>query len=233
MTIPKKTNLAASVRHRLLVLSQEKKEPFDLVLMRYSIERLLYRLSRSRYAKQFLLKGAMLFQIWTDSSYRPTRDVDLLGFGPAEASDLKDIFQTLCSLSVEPDGLMFIAETVEVKTIREEATYGGIRVFVEAYLETARIHVQCDVGFGDAVTPRPEMVRFPTLLDFPSPRLYAYPIYTVVSEKLEALARFGEMNSRMKDFYDLWFLSNRFEFDGQTLVGAIREDRNVFCLWWV
>lgn len=222
MNVPKKKNLAASVRQRLLILSQKKKEPFDLVLTRYGIERLLYRLSRSIYADRFLLKGAMLFHVWTDSSYRPTRDVDLLGFGPAETADLKDVFRAVCSLSVEPDGLIFIIDTVKAEAIREEAAYGGIRVSLEAHLENARISIQCDIGFGDAVTPEPEAITFPTLLDFPSPHLRSYPIYTVIAEKLEALVLLGETNSRMKDFYDLWFLSQQFEFEGKILLDAIR-----------
>jgi len=221
MTIPEKKNLAASVRQRLLIFSQKKKVPFDLILTRYGIERLLYRLSRSIYADRFLLKGAMLFHVWTDFSYRPTRDVDLLGFGRAETTDLKDIFRAVCSLSVEPDGVIFLVDTIKAETIREEATYGGIRISLEAHLENARIWIQCDIGFGDAVTPGPEAITFPTLLDFPSPHLRSYPIHTVVAEKLEALVLLGETNSRMKDFYDLWFLSQKFEFAGKTLVDAI------------
>jgi len=222
MSAPEKKNLAASVRQRLLVLSQKRGEPFDLILTRYGIERLLYRISRSAYADRFLLKGAMLFRVWKDSSHRPTRDLDLLGFGPAETNDLESIFRELCSLPVDPDGLMFLSATVKAEVIREEAVYGGIRVTVEARLENAKIPIQCDVGFGDAVTPEPDHIEFPALLDFPAPQLRSYPTYTVVAEKLEAMVLLGEANSRMKDFYDLWFLSQQFEFDGNTLVAAIR-----------
>ena len=222
MSASEKKNLAASVRQRLLALSQKRREPFDLILTRYGIERLLYRLSRSAYADRFLLKGAMLFRVWRDPSHRPTRDLDLLGFGPAEIHDLESIFRELCSLPVDPDGLVFLSATVKAEVIREEAVYGGIRVTVEARLENAKIPIQCDVGFGDAVTPEPDHIEFPALLNFPAPLLRSYPTYTVVAEKLEAMVLLGEANSRMKDFYDLWFMSQQFEFDGNTLVAAIR-----------
>lgn len=221
MSQPAKKNLPASVRQRLLTTSQQQGEPFDLVLTRYGIERLLYRLSQSRYADRFLLKGAMLFRIWTESSHRPTRDLDLLGTGPAEAEELTKIFREICSTPVEPDGLEFLGNSVNANPIREEAVYGGIRVTMEARLGNIRVHVQADVGFGDAVTPEPLEVEFPGLLDFPTPRLRSYPVYTVVAEKLEAMVLLGEANSRMKDFYDLWFLSRNFEFEGETLASAI------------
>lgn len=217
-----KKNLAASVRQRLLVTSQQRGEPFDLVLTQYAIERLLYRLSQSRFADRFLLKGAMLFRIWTENSHRPTRDLDLLGTGLAEADELAANFREICGTPVEPDGLEFLEDSVKASPIREEAVYGGIRVNTEARLGNVRVHVQTDVGFGDAVTPEPQEIEFPGLLDFPTPRLRSYPVYTVVAEKLEAMVLLGAPNSRMKDFYDLWFLSRNFEFDGETLVSAIR-----------
>ncbi|MGC4074906.1 MAG: nucleotidyl transferase AbiEii/AbiGii toxin family protein [Nibricoccus sp.] len=217
---PKK-NLAASVRQRLLTLSQRRKEPFDLVLARFGIERLLYRLSRSEHANKFLLKGAMLFAIWSDGTHRPTRDVDLLGFGESDTEELKRVFMELCELAVESDGLRFLSESVAAVPVREEAAYPGVRVTLEARLENARIPLQVDIGFGDVVTPAPEEVSFPVLLDFASPQLRAYPIYTVVAEKLEAAVRLGEANTRMKDFFDLWFLSRNFSFEGELLRDAI------------
>jgi hypothetical protein len=217
---PKK-NLAASVRQRLLTLSQRRKEPFDLVLVRFGIERLLYRLSRSRHADKFLLKGAMLFAIWSDGTHRPTRDVDLLGFGTSDDEELKRVFTELCEMQAEPDGLLFLPESVMATPIREEAVYPGTRVTLEARLENARVSIQVDIGFGDIVTPAPEEVEFPALLDFAAPHLRAYPIYTVVAEKLEATVRLGEANTRMKDFFDLWFLSRKFSFEGQLLRDAI------------
>jgi hypothetical protein len=221
-----KRNLPASVRQRLLTLSQHRKEPFDLVLVRYGIERLLYRLSRSKHAEKFLLKGAMLFAIWADGTHRPTRDVDLLGFGPSDADGLKAVFTELCRLETEPDGLHFLPESVIIAPIREEAAYSGMRVTLEGRLGNARIPVQVDIGFGDVVTPEPEEITFPVLLDFPAPHLRAYPIYTVVAEKLEATVRLGETNTRMKDFFDLWFLSRNFSFEGELLKKAVTRTFN-------
>jgi hypothetical protein len=221
-----KRNLPASVRQRLLTLSQNRKEPFDLVLVRYGVERLLYRLSRSKHVEKFLLKGAMLFAIWADGTHRPTRDVDLLGFGPSDADELKAVFTELCRLETEPDGLHFLPESVFIAPIREEAAYSGMRVTLEGRLENARIPVQVDIGFGDVVTPEPEEITFPVLLDFPAPHLRAYPIYTVVAEKLEATVRLGETNTRMKDFFDLWFLSRNFSFEGELLKKAVTRTFN-------
>lgn len=221
MTSESKKNLPASVRQRLLNLSKDRKEPFDLMLVRYGIERLLYRLSRSRHAEMFLLKGAMLFAIWSDGSHRPTRDVDLFGFGPKDDEDLKATFVELCGQETEPDGLTFLADSVAVTSIREEAAYPGTRITLEARLEKVRIPLQVDIGFGDIVTPKPDEIDFPSLLDFPAPHLRAYPIYTVVAEKLEASVRLGESNTRMKDFFDLWFLSRKFSFEGELLKDAV------------
>ena len=214
-------NLSASVRQRLLNLSERRREPFDLVLVRYGIERLLYRLGRSSHADKFLLKGAMLFALWSDGSHRPTRDVDLLGFGPHDDETLGAIFADLCSVTTEPDGLAFLPESVAAAPIREGAAYPGTRVTMEARLESARIRLQVDIGFGDVVTPAPEPIVFPALLDFPAPRLRAYPIYTVVAEKLEAGVRLGEANTRMKDIFDTWYLSRNFAFDGGILRDAL------------
>lgn len=217
---PKK-NLPASVRQRLLNLSKERGQPFDLVLVRYGIERLLYRLSRSPYAEKFLLKGAMLFVVWGENAPRPTRDVDLLGFGPADETEVKANFVGICGLEVEPDGLEFLSASVQVTPIREDAAYTGIRVTLEARLDKARIPIQVDIGYGDAVTPAPAEVDFPALLDFPAPRLRVYPYYTVVAEKLEAAVMLGAANTRLKDFFDLWYLSRKFTFEGPLLTEAI------------
>jgi len=216
-----KKNLAASVRQRLLTISQQRKEPFDLVLVKFGIERLLYRLSQSRHADKFLLKGAMLFTLWSEGMHRPTRDVDLLGFGESDANELKSVFIDLCVLTVEPDGLTFTPTSVKSVPIRDNAAYPGVRVTMEARLENARVPLQVDIGFGDIVTPEPEDVRFPVILEFDTPKLRAYPVYTVIAEKLEAMVHLGEANTRMKDFFDLWFLSQNFSFEGSILRDAI------------
>jgi hypothetical protein len=218
-----KRNLPASVRQRLLTLGRDRQEPFHSTLVRYAIERLLYRLSVSPYADRFLLKGAMLFAIWSETLHRPTQDVDLLGYGDPDVGELQKLFREICRSDVEPDGLNFLPETVRAEPIRDQAAYSGIRITIQACLTNARIPVQVDIGFGDAVTPGPEDVRFPALLNFPSPRLRAYPVYTVVAEKVEAMVSLGIANSRMKDFYDVWFMSRTFDFDGPLLAAAIRN----------
>ena len=214
-------NIAASVKARLQNVAEHRGEEFNLVLARYGIERLLVRLSQSQYADRFLLKGAMLFAIWDDKTHRPTRDLDLLGFGPTEKEALAQIFREVVATPVTADGLLFDPDSIDADAIREDNTYGGVRIRLMGKLGTAEIPIQVDVGAGDAVTPAAEMTVFPVLLDFPAPHIRAYPVYTVVAEKFEAMVKLGATNTRMKDFYDLWFLSRRFEFDSATLRKAI------------
>lgn len=215
-------NLGASVRQRLLNIADARDEPFDLLLTQYGLERILYRLSVSDWAAEFTLKGALLFKLWNQLPRRPTRDADLLGGGPAELERLRKIFRTLCVSKVQDDGLAFDPESVRVEEIRENNMYQGIRVRLFADLDGARVPVQVDVGFGDVVTPGPEEVDFPTLLEFPTPRLRVYPVYTVVAEKLQALVVFGVANSRMKDYYDLWILAENIAFELELLRDAIK-----------
>jgi hypothetical protein len=219
MSAPK--NIAASVKARLQNVAAKRGDDFNLLLLRYGIERLLFRLSRSAYADQFLLKGAMLFLVWDDKTHRPTRDLDLLGFGPSEKADLAKVFQEVIAVPVEDDGLVFDPASVRAEDIREDNTYGGVRVRIMAKLGPAEVPVQVDVGVGDAVTPAPENASFPTLLDFPAPQVRTYPVYTVVAEKFEAMAKLGIANTRMKDFHDVWFLTRRFQLDRPTLRRAI------------
>jgi len=214
-------NLPASVRQRLLNLATERKEDFGLVLSRYGLERVLYRLSASPHRDSFILKGALLLQIWTAETYRPTRDLDLLGKGMPNLSYQK-IFSEVCSQDVEDDGLSFLSETIRVERIRDEEAYEGVRVLLEARLGNVRIPLQIDVGFGDAIVPGPEELEFPTLLNSPAPKLNAYSKESVVAEKFEAIVKLGIANSRMKDFYDLWVLAQRFEFERATLAAAIQ-----------
>ena len=174
-------NLPASVLQRLLNLATERKEDFGLVLGRYGLERFLYRLSVSPHRDSFVLKGALLLQVWTGETYRPTRDLDLLGKGMPNLSHQK-IFSEVCSQDVEDDGLSFLSETIRVERIRDEEAYEGVRVLVEARLGKVRIPLQIDVGFGDAIVPEPKELEFPTLLNFPAPKLNAYPKESVVAE---------------------------------------------------
>jgi predicted nucleotidyltransferase component of viral defense system len=200
----KKPNTGHSVFQRLLNHARAQGEDFNLLLFRYGVERLLYRLSISPYAEKFILKGASLFLVWKGQNYRVTKDADLLGLGPADADHLIGVFRELCrTASVDVDGIEFVPDTVRAIPIREEQHYDGIRVTLEGLLHQARIPLQIDIGFGDAITPAPEKVTFPTLLNAPAPKLLAYPRYTMVAEKLEAMVRLGIANSRMKDFYDV------------------------------
>jgi predicted nucleotidyltransferase component of viral defense system len=215
-------DVGASVRARLLRLARERGEDFQLLLTRYANERVLYRLSRSRHGPDFVLKGAALFALWTGKPHRATRDLDLLGFGDPGEARVREVMSDVLALDVGDDGVRFDGHSLDVRPIREEQEYGGVRAEVTARVATARVRLRIDIGFGDVVTPEAPTVDFPPLLDFPAPRLRAYPRETVVAEKLEAMVRLGLANSRMKDFYDLVLLSRMFEFDGALLVRAIR-----------
>ena len=214
-------NIGASVRDRLLAKARTEKLDFNLLLTRYTLERILYRLSISQQRDQFLLKGALLFDLWFDVPHRPTRDADLLGFGSAEIPLLEETFKEICRIDVR-DGMVFLPDTVKGAEIRKEANYAGVRITLMGMLDSARCPVQIDVGYGDAVVPGPDDVRYPTLLtDMPEPQLRAYPRYTVVAEKLEALASLGMLNSRLKDYFDLWILARQSDFEGPLLTQAI------------
>jgi len=213
-------NVAASVRQRLLNIAPGRGEDFGLVLIRYALERLLYRLSQSDFRDQFVLKGAMLFQIWTDTPHRPTRDLDLLGRGDPSLEHCQEVFREICRIPVEDDGLIFSADTVSVEKIKEDQDYEGVRVKFLGRLDNARIPVQVDIGFGDAVSPG--LLDYPTLLPMSAPRIQAYPMEAVVAEKTEAVVHLGMLNSRMKDFYDIWFLARTFPFDLRILSAALQ-----------
>ena len=215
-------NVAASVRARLLNHARETRQDFSLVLTRYAIERLLYRISISKHADQFLLKGALLFDLWFDIPHRPTRDADFLGFGSAELPHIESLFREICAIET-PDGVAFQVDTVRAAEIRKAAHYAGVRVTLLGVIDGARCPMQVDIGFGDAVTPEPETVEYPVILQgFESPKLCVYPRYTVVAEKLEALASLGIANSRMKDYFDLWVLARHTDFDGDILRQAVQ-----------
>jgi predicted nucleotidyltransferase component of viral defense system len=215
-------DISASVRQRLLNLARERQDDFQTLLNRYGVERLLYRLSRSAHADRFVLKGATLFSLWMSAPYRPTRDLDLLGRGDDSPAGLEAIFRDICDTPVEPDGLEFQAASVSGAEIREDEVYGGIRIKLTAMLARAHVPLQVDIGFGDAITPAAPETDFPTLLDFPAPHLRVYPRETVVAEKFQAITVLGLLNSRMKDFYDLWKLSREFAFEGVTLCAALK-----------
>jgi len=214
-------NRAASIRTRLKQHPKTSKQDFNLTLTQYGLERLLYRLSISEHAPNFLLKGALLFQLWYGHPHRPTRDADLLGFGPDDVPTLVGVFRSICGIGVD-DGIVFDPESVSGTEIRKDAGYGGVRIDLRATLDGARLALQIDIGFGDAVTPSAELVTYPTLLaDVSAPALRAYPKATVVAEKLHAVTILGMTNSRMKDFFDLWVLLHDTALDDAELRRAI------------
>jgi predicted nucleotidyltransferase component of viral defense system len=217
-------HLAASVRQRLLNLAQAQKEDFNLVLTRYGIERLLYRLHCSAEGERFILKGAMLFVLWSDTPHRTTKDVDLLCRGDNSITEIEAIFRSVCQTDVVPDGLEFDLTTVKGESIKADREYPGVRIRLTAFIAgtPTRINLQIDVGFGDIVTPAAQLMRLPAMLsDLPTPQLYAYNRETVIAEKFEAMVLLGIGNTRMKDFYDLWYLSQHFTFEGDLLGRAI------------
>jgi predicted nucleotidyltransferase component of viral defense system len=215
------SDIAVSVRERLLNVSRKAGDPFDLVLTRYALERLLYRIGVSPFADRFILKGALLLEIWGGGIHRPTRDLDLLGYGDLSDKQIINLFQEICTTEVKPDGLVFDQDSFSVTDIREDQEYTGKRVLFFAFLAGARIRIQVDVGFGDAVEPPPEEVVYPTILNFPAPKIRAYPMESVISEKTQTVVSLGMQNSRMKDYFDIWVLSRRFSFKGASLVRAI------------
>ncbi len=218
-------NISASVRQRLLNRSKASGENFNSLLLRYGIERLLYRISQSEHVDDFILKGASLFYVWTGEIYRPTKDVDMLRFGPTDPDLLaKIIASCVTNEDIEEDGLVFDVDTIDAQTIREAELYAGVRVKLKAYLGKAVIPLQLDVGTGDSVTPDAEMIAYPSLLDdMPPAHLRAYRFETAIAEKCEAMVKLGMTNTRLKDFYDVFVLARDQTFHGETLMTSVRD----------
>ena len=216
-------NIGASVRARLLDRARAERSDFQILLTRYALERLLYRLSVSPHRDRFILKGAMLFVTWVADPFRPTRDLDLLGHGDNDAEAIAETFRFICAQPVADDGVTFDIAALTAASIREEMDYDGVRIRTTATIASARISIQVDIGFGDVITPAAIEIDYPTLLEAPAPHLRAYPVETVVAEKFEALVTLGVANSRLKDFYDLWVISRTIEFRRTALVEAVRR----------
>lgn len=213
-------NIVASIKARLMNVSRAKGTPFDVTLIQYTLERILYRLSVSPHRNRFILKGGMLLTTWIDDDARFTRDLDLLGHGEASEDAIRGVFADLFAISAE-DGLKFQTGDVAVTPIREEMEYGGFRLKTVAMLDRTRIPVTIDVGYGDVVTPAARDIDYPVLLDMPLPHIRSYPPETVVAEKFQAIVTLGMANTRMKDYYDLWILGKTTEFDVAALAQAI------------
>ena len=211
---------AASIRDRLLTSAKSQRVDFQLFLDRYACERFLYRLGQSNFRERLILKGGSLLSIWMEEPYRATRDIDLLATGPNDENAIRDVMDTVCSVPCTEDGLEFDLNSLSVRPIREGQVYGGQRARLQAFLGNARATVQVDFGFGDAVTPQP--ANAPTLIDdMPAPYLLVYPLVSVIAEKFEAMVHLGIRNTRMKDFYDVWALSETFDIDGVALWEAV------------
>lgn len=217
------SNVSQSVRDRLLNRTRETGEDHQVVLTRFALERLLYRISQLPEGDNFALKGAFAFLVWEGKLSRQTRDLDLLGSGPPDTKRLEEILVHACEADVEDDGIQFRPNSLEVAPIREGAEYEGIRAELKAYIGSARLRLQIDVGFGDTVVPHAQRKTFPGLLDFPEPEIKTYPPETVVSEKVHGMVRFGRANTRMKDFYDVWRISKTLQLGGDNLVEAFQS----------
>lgn len=213
-------NIAASVKARLANISRATQTPFDILLIQYVLERILYRLSISSHRKNFILKGGMLLAVWIPNDARVTRDLDLLGHGDASEEAVRRIFENLLSIEMN-DGIVFDKNALRIAPIREEMEYGGLRVKTTAFLERTRVPVVIDIGYGDVVTPEARDIDYPVLLDLPSPNIRAYPIETVIAEKFHAIVALGMANSRMKDYYDLWTLDRVIAHAPSALAPAI------------
>jgi predicted nucleotidyltransferase component of viral defense system len=219
-----KTNIAHSVGQRLLQIHRDTGERNEYLLQRYGVERFLYRLSISRHASVFVLKGASLFHVWQGKGHRATKDIELLGSGDPSIARMTTIFLELCQMdTLHQDGLIFDDGSILVSKIKEDQEYEGVRIILSANLERARISVQVDIGFGDEVSPAPERIVFPVMLDAPAPELNAYPKETVFAEKFHAMVYRGMDNSRMKDFYDIAVMIRIFSWEEKMLSTAIRH----------
>ena len=220
MKAPK--NIGVSVRDRLTQHARERRENAQFLMTRYAIERVLYRLSVSPYRDRFVLKGAMLFSLWAPVPYRATGDLDLLGFGENAPAAIAAVFAEILAKQVEDDGVIFRPETLRAAAAREQDEYAGVRLDFVAELAGARLLMHVDIGYGDVITPDPVDIEYPSLLGQPAPHLRAYPPETVVAEKFQAMVALNMLNSRMKDFFDLWAIAGAFAFEGEVLARAIR-----------
>jgi Nucleotidyl transferase AbiEii toxin, Type IV TA system len=216
-------NLPASVHQRLLAKARESSRPFNELLQHFAIERFMYRLSKSPQAGRFILKGALMLSAWSGSPSRPTMDIDLSGRIDNDPDAIAAAMKGICGTAVVADGISFDAGSVTAARIMEDAGYSGIRVRIQGSLGNARVSLQVDIGFGDVIVPGPLKVTYPALLDFPPPELNGYSRESTIAEKFHAMVKRGILNSRMKDFHDIWMLSRSFDFQGAILARAVEK----------
>ena len=220
-------NIAASVKERLRNISIQTGKEFQSVIRQYVQERFLYRLSESIYSNNLILKGALLFIAHDISRNRPTRDIDFLGsIISNEIDDLVEVIKEILNAINYDDGLRFDSDSVDAENIVEDGDYQGVRIKFYAYLENSRERIQLDIGFGDKITAGPVEIEFPTLLDFPSPKLKVYSIETAIAEKFEAIVSLQLQTSRMKDFYDILFFAKQYNFKKDILFEAVSTTFN-------
>jgi len=230
MTDKKAKNVAASIRQKLLNKSKAENRPFEEFVRRYAMERFLYRLSQSGYRDRMILKGALMFAVWKKSIYRPTLDIDMLGRMNNDASVLERCIRDVCSEKVGNDGIVFDPATVKSEGITKDANYVGRRISFVGKIENMRIPMQIDIGFGDAVFPEPEKITMPSFFGMPTGQLLGYSRESAIAEKYHAMVQMAELNSRMKDFFDIWVLSTTFDFTLERISQAVKltfERRNV------
>ena len=223
MTVDVVKNMGASVRQRLLNYAKANGRPFAEVLQYYAMERFLYRLSMSPHVEAFTLKGALLLTAWQAPISRPTMDIDLLGRTDNAVEAIVALMREISQAEVTDDGIVFDPSSFAGEVIREDADYAGVRTTFVGRVDSARVHMQIDIGFGDVMTPGPETLTYPTILDFPAPTLSGYSRETVVAEKLQALVQLRMLNTRMKDYFDLWLLTRQPELSREVLVEAIKR----------
>lgn len=216
-------DMAASVRARLQTNAKETGRPFQEVLQYFAMERFLFRLSVSPYADRLILKGGLMLTAWRAPSTRPTKDIDLLAMMPNDVKSVVNVVKEICTQKTDTDGLVFDIASVEGRVIKEDAEYEGVRVTFLVHLQNARVNMQIDMGFGDVVIPGPVQLDYPTILDYDSPKITGYTREATVAEKFEAMVRLGQINSRIRDFFDIWLLSRQFDFEGPVLTRAVRE----------
>ncbi len=214
-------NISASIKQRLLNKARSENIPFQQLLQYYAMERFLYRIGQSQYSEKFILKGALLLLAWDAPQSRPTKDIDMSGQTSNDTETILSQMKEVLEMDLVEDGIIFDVKTLSSESITDDADYNGIRVIFQGHLESARIHMQIDIGFGDIIYPKPEKKILPAILDLPSPEVLCYSIESSIAEKFEAMIKLGIFNSRMKDFYDIWFLSRQFIFKMSVLGEAI------------
>lgn len=219
-------NMQASVRAQLLNKAKQSNRPFAEILQYFAMERFLFRFSQSPYARQFILKGALMFTALKMPQRRTTLDIDFLARFDNQIESIEKVIKDICNMIVASDGIVFDPQTVRGRRIKEDADYEGVRVKFTGFLERARIPMQIDIAFGDVIYPRSKSFLYPVILDLPKPRLQGYPLESVISEKFEAMVKLGLLNSRMKDFYDIWIITRQFDFNGMRLAGALKKTFN-------